>query len=424
MSKNKQLKVIDLFAGVGGFRCGLEAVRNGKKEPCYKIVWSNQFEPSTKTQHASKIYTAWFGTERHSNQDIATVHVNDIPDHDLLVGGFPCQDYSVARTLSQASGIIGKKGVLWWEIHRIIREKKNKPSFLLLENVDRLLKSPANQRGRDFAIMLASLSDLGYIVEWRVINAADYGFPQKRRRVFLLGYHRTSSIYKEIKENNDQLGWMFKKGIFARAFPIYFKGIDNLSVFEIKGDLVGVSNSFAKDGPRTSIFENSGMIIGRRVTTCKTKIKYSGQPPCLKEILVNSSEVPEEFYVSESDLKKWEFLKGAKDIPRKNRVNGHEYYYSEGAMAFPDRLDAPARTIVTGEGGSTPSRFKHIIKVNGRYRRLIPVELEKLNMFPPDHTKSAGVSDVKRAFLMGNALVVGVIERLGKQLIHSIEEYS
>lgn len=186
------LKVVELFAGVGGFRLGLEKTKG------YKVVWSNQWEPSTTIQHASKVYEARFGHKNHSNKDISEVKTNEIPDHDILVGGFPCQDYSVATTLQNSKGLIGKKGVLWWSIHRILKEKKKKPNYLFLENVDRLLKSPSNQRGRDFAVMLKSLSDLGYAVEWRVINAAEYGMPQRRRRVFFLGYHKSTSLYKKL----------------------------------------------------------------------------------------------------------------------------------------------------------------------------------------------------------------------------------
>ncbi|MEK6809392.1 MAG: DNA (cytosine-5-)-methyltransferase, partial [Nanoarchaeota archaeon] len=176
----EKIKVVELFAGVGGFRIGL-----GNASKKYEVVWSNQWEPATKTQDASDVYVKRFGEENHSNVDIVKVNIKDIPKHNLLVGGFPCQDYSVAKSLSQSKGITGKKGVLWWEIHRILKDSKSNPEFVLLENVDRLLSSPASQRGRDFAIMLASLSDLGYIVEWRIINAADYGMPQRRRRVFI-----------------------------------------------------------------------------------------------------------------------------------------------------------------------------------------------------------------------------------------------
>ena len=186
------LRAVELFAGVGGFRLGLQ--RAG-----WSVVWSNQWEPSTRSQHASDCYVAHFGAEGHTNEDISRVLDRverrgcGLPEHDLLVGGFPCQDYSVARTLNQAAGLIGKKGVLWWEIYRLLRLRQ--PRFILLENVDRLLKSPATQRGRDFAVMLASLAGLGYTVEWRVVNAADYGFPQRRRRVFIVGEHTASRIH-------------------------------------------------------------------------------------------------------------------------------------------------------------------------------------------------------------------------------------
>lgn len=142
---SKTLTTIELFAGVGGFRIGLENTKVEDKS--FKIVWSNQWEPSTKIQHASDVYCAKFGFENHSNNDISSVDISDIPDHELLVGGFPCQDYSVASTLKNAGGIVGKKGVLWWQIYRILKEKGDKaPKYLMLENVDRLLKSPFTKR--------------------------------------------------------------------------------------------------------------------------------------------------------------------------------------------------------------------------------------------------------------------------------------
>ena len=211
------IKTIELFAGVGGFRLGLEK-NNSKQNNAFKIVWSNQWEPSTKTQHASMVYEAKWVKKNHSSEDIAKVIKNDfdsIPDHDLLVGGFPCQDYSVARSLNNAGGIKGKKGVLWWSIHDILRLKKdNAPKYLMLENVDRLLKSPSNQRGRDFAIMLASLSDLGYAIEWRVINAAEYGMPQRRKRVYIMAYKdkQIHNIIAKLAESNKCFDWLSKEG--------------------------------------------------------------------------------------------------------------------------------------------------------------------------------------------------------------------
>ncbi|MEZ4805794.1 MAG: DNA (cytosine-5-)-methyltransferase [Bacteroidia bacterium] len=419
---DKKIKVAELFAGVGGFRLGLEgwkgksALSNYKKTltSSYEVVWSNQWEPSTKIQHASKVYEKQFGNKNHSNEDIAQVDVSKIPDHDLLVGGFPCQDYSVATTLKNSKGLIGKKGVLWWSIHRILSEKENKPKYLFLENVDRLLISPSGQRGRDFAIILKSLNDLGYAVEWRVINAADYGMPQRRRRVFILAYSMDTPIYKQCIDMNSK-DWLIQEGTFANAFPVQTDTLLSLNEFKLNTDIVDISNNFNKNGKK-GMFENTGMMCHGVVTSIKTKPRYEDTFTLLKDIVQNG-EVTDEFYIQENELEKWEYLKGAKKETRKN-AQGYEYNYSEGGMIFPDPLDKPSRTIITGEGGKSASRFKHVIKTEKGYRRLSPVELERLNMFPDNHTQLEGVTDTKRAFFMGNALVVGVIEKIGL-VLHS-----
>ena len=409
-----KLNVVELFAGVGGFRLGLDSNK-------YNIVWSNQWEPSSKFQHASEIYKARFGDKDHSSEDIETVPTSDIPAHDLLVGGFPCQDYSVATTLKNSKGLIGKKGVLWWSIHRILTEKKRKPHYLMLENVDRLLKSPANQRGRDFAVMLQSLSELGYVLEWRVINAAEYGMPQRRRRVFMLGYHKNSSVYKKFKKSTPE-SWIEKEGVVAKAFPINKDALFP-DEFELHGSLEQVSKNFNITGSSTSPFLNTGVMIDSKVYTIKTNPVYKGKEKPLRDILVDEKNVEEEFYVNNKDLKKWKYLKNSKQEERETK-DGFKYNYSEGSMIFPDDLDKASRTIITGEGGSGPSRFKHVIAPPSnpkKLRRLTPIELERLNMFPDDHTKLENVSNTKRAFLMGNALVVGVIKKLGDSLYNFYE---
>ncbi|WP_276168646.1 DNA (cytosine-5-)-methyltransferase [Zobellia alginiliquefaciens] len=405
-----KLKAIELFAGVGGFRLGLE--KTGK----YEVVWSNQWEPSTKAQHASLVYEANFGKENHSNQDIAEVPTDTIPDADVLVGGFPCQDYSVATTLQNSKGLIGKKGVLWWSIHRVLSEKKNPPKYLFLENVDRLLKSPSAQRGRDFAIMLKSLDDLGYAVEWRVINAADYGMPQRRRRIFFLGYHKSTPLYKSLKKA-DPSDWVLSSGTIATALPVQ-QTVQKPSSFKIEGDLVSLSESFNL-GEKLSPFQNSGIFINGKVFTVKTESSYAGKRTVLGDVLQNG-EVTQEFYIPEDDFPKWEYLKGAKKEVRTAKT-GFTYNYSEGGMIFPDALDNASRTIITGEGGKSPSRFKHVVQTTKGLRRLTPVELERLNMFPDNHTLLEGISDTKRAFFMGNALVVGVVEKIGQALADKIK---
>lgn len=388
-------RVVELFAGVGGFRLGLEPFG-------WRTVWANQWEPSTKVQHAYHCYVTRFGSDGAVNADIAAV-ADDVPAHDLLAAGFPCQDYSVARTLSSAHGIEGKKGVLWWQIHRVLERRR--PAVVLLENVDRLLKSPASQRGRDIAIVLACLADLGYAVEWRVVNAADYGFPQRRRRVFMVGRREAG------RRRRDPAALLGPDGVLARAFP---GGVESERRFEIDGDLLQISEGFGI-GAASSPFDVAGAMIGRRVVTGRATPRFDGGRVVLADVLVPEDEVPETFVIPARDLARWRYLKGAKREPRR-AANGHEYRYSEGAVAFPDAVDGPSRTVLTGEGGSSPSRFKHVVAMSdGSLRRLLPVELERLNGFPDGWTDT-GMSDRWRAFTMGNALVVGVVQAIAREL--------
>ena len=420
--KGNPIPVIELFAGVGGFRIGLERVSDR-----FVTVWNNQWEPSTKKQDASDIYVRRFGNAGHSNNDICTIRVEDIPECTLLVGGFPCQDYSVATTLKRSGGIQGKKGVLWWEIYRIINEAEHKPEFLFLENVDRLIKSPASQRGRDFAIILASLSDLGYAVEWRIINAADYGMPQRRRRTYIVAYNLFTPVGVEC-EHADRRQWIFEDSIIAKAFPAEASGV--ISHFEIEGNLVDITKNFNALSRKTapSPFMDAGFMTARNVWTTMYKPVYDGPRITLGDILINEEDVPEEFFIPDEEMGDennpaegtWRWHKGHKVLPRVDK-NGYEYNYSEGAMACPDYLDRPSRTIITGEGGSGASRFKHVVQTpTGRYRRLTPIELERLDMFPDNHTE--GATSSRRAFLMGNALVTGIIERIGASIISRYDE--
>ena len=411
--KENHIAVVELFAGVGGFRIGLEGASDA-----YETIWNNQWEPSTVHQDASLVYRARFGANGHSNQDINLVPTEEIPDHDLLVGGFPCQDYSVASTLSRSGGIEGKKGVLWWQIYRILDEKgENRPNYIFFENVDRLLGSPAKQRGRDFAIILASLSDLGYTVEWRVINAAEYGMPQRRRRTYIVGYRDGSVVAGKIADLDK---WVVYDGVMAKAFP--FEGKEGTaSVFNIDGTIREVSDGFNK-GHKDSPFGDAGIMRSRYVYSIDTIPTYDGTRMTLGGNLVDEELVPEEFFIPEDEVAKWKYEKGAKKIERTSK-EGFKYTFSEGGMAFPDYLDRPSRTIITGEGGSAASRFKHVVLTpSGRYRRLIPIELERLNMFPDNHTMHPDVSDGRRAFLMGNALVCGVVQNIGKSLYRFIYE--
>lgn len=402
-----QKTICELFAGVGGFRLGFDRLESG-----WMTTWFSQWEPGAKTQWAHDCYVQHFGdspdlnNEFHTGEDISTMDKQAIPDHTLLVGGFPCQDYSVAHTLSSSHGIEGKKGVLWWQIRDTIIAKK--PPFCIFENVDRLLKSPAKQRGRDFGVILACLAQEGYSVEWRVVNAAQYGAAQRRRRTFIFAY-RNDTIYGQ-KMGDVSVDMIIKDdGLMAKAFPIQNMG--RITETAIGGDIVDVSDNFA------FVFENAGYMRKSRIYTAKV-IEQEEEPITLRKIL--QKNVDDRFYITNEKMPKWTYLKGAKKIPRKS-ADGHEYTFSEGPIAFPDPWDRPSRTMLTSE--STLNRSTHVVSNpgTGRLRLLTPVEAERLQGFDDEWTKT-GMPDRMRYFCMGNALVVPMITRMGRVLDTIIAE--
>ena len=412
---SNEIRVAELFAGVGGFRLGLDGYSDPERPEFdmpaagpFRAVWANQWEPgSDRRQFAARCYEARFGEGSVVNEDIHAVldkyeaGLVEIPDVDMVVGGFPCQDYSVAKTLSQAAGIEGKKGVLWWDIYRFLRLKR--PRLGLFENVDRLLKSPAPQRGRDFAIILSCLASLGYAAEWRVVNSAEYGFPQRRKRVYILAV-RTGEAW--------DLGARLDGGVMARAFPV--ERVGGWDSFELLSTPAENSERFGA-GLAASPFKAAGAMQAGRVATADVEARYGGPRATLGDVLVPEGEVPADYFVPEGQRGEWEYLKGAKRIERVSK-SGHAYTYSEGSMAYPDPLDRPSRTILTGEGGRTPSRFKHVVECpDGRLRRLVPEELERLQGFPAGWT-ATGMTDGNRAFCMGNALVTGIPHAIGTVL--------
>ncbi|OCA86155.1 DNA (cytosine-5-)-methyltransferase [Bacillus sp. FJAT-27986] len=400
------MKAIELFAGVGGFRLGLEATKG------FEVIWGNQWEPSKKTQDAFNCYSRqFFDKGIHSNEDIGSVDEKQFSNQgiDLIVGGFPCQDYSVARSLSGEKGIQGKKGVLFWEIMRLVREIR--PKYVLLENVDRLLKSPSKQRGRDFSIMLASFRDENYSVEWRIINAAEYGQAQRRRRIFIFAI-RNDTPYMKNRENIDGKKMLHEKGFFANAFPVLEESSQKHLPHTIilKEDIVEVSDNFSTN------YRNAG-IMRKGVIYTEELIPDSEKPVTLGEIL--ESDVDEKYYLHEAALEKFKYLKGPKRIERTS-ASGHKYTFSEGGMAFPDPLDKPGRTMLTSEG--TVNRSTHVVEdpETNRIRILTPVECERLNGFPDNWT--VGMSERMRYFCMGNALVVGLVERMANRILDIEEE--
>lgn len=418
------MNVLELFAGVGGFRIGLE----NANPDYFRTLWSNQWEPSRKSQDAFEVYNYHFPDSENINISIADITDEQFAEMnaDMIVGGFPCQDYSVARSKKNEQGIEGQKGVLFWEIIRATRIIR--PRFLILENVDRLLKAPSKQRGRDFAIMLTAFNNLGYSVEWRVINAADYGRSQRRRRVFFFIYrndipfaHQMDKRFEEqeqVFDENRYDDYIFHEGLFATQFPIMNTPVKKRHVYyELPEDIVEVSDNF------TGTVWNTGVMRHGRYYSIDTAPNYDGEPITLGEILQNEEEVPEKFFINDpAKLEKFQYLRGPKRIERTS-ADGHTYIYSEGGMSPTDDLNLPGRTMLTSEG--TVNRSTHFLHVNGRYRLITPVEAERLQDFPDNWTAlkklSDGtvteVSDKMRMFFMGNALVTDIVRKIGEFIV-------
>lgn len=396
------IRVVELFAGVGGFRLGLEAASDR-----YKVIWANQWEPHKADQWAFDCYVSHFGkSPNHVCKDIA-VAKKDIPDHDLLVGGFPCQDYSIMK--KNSAGIEGKKGVLWWKIDDILREKR--PSYVILENVDRLIRSPEKQCGRDFSMILRCFYRLGYAVEWRVINAADYGQAQRRRRTFIVAYHNRTKLFRDYAERVSLRGLkafhshVMQDGIMSQAFPIASHGqsfvdhwIDEMRFEDME--------SLAK-WQKVYLY-NAGTMMNGRIYSVEVTPRYEPFIP-LGKILENRL-LDEHYFLREEDMPRWRYAKGAKNEQR-HRRDGSTYFFSEGAVRFPEPLDKPSRTMLTSE--TQVGRTSHVVTdpYTGRLRVLTPIECERLNGFP-DNWTDTGMPEKMRYFCMGNALVVDIVKRI------------
>ena len=427
--------ICELFAGVGGFRSGFDRLQTG-----WETTWFSQWEPGKTKQWAHDCYVYHYGDcadlkgEYHTGEDISKMDKNNIPDHNLLVGGFPCQDYSVAHSLSSSKGIEGKKGVLWWQIRDILITKR--PPFVMLENVDRLLKSPASQRGRDFGIILTSFAQLGYRAEWRVINAAEYGAVQRRRRTFIFAYNKDTKYAQEM-DKFEPLDVITKEGFMVNSFPISDFGTYNFTkvagtdVTDVDRQVLLTEGTDESDNDLLEMTQNfafgflgAGYMKDGAVTTADVT-PVPMEPQLLSDIA--QRRVDESYYISQDDMASWTYMKGAKKIPRVSK-DGHEYVFSEGPIAFPDPLDRPARTMLTSEG--TKNRSTHVIAdpATGRLRILTPVEAERIQGFDDDWTKISLIDGKEtemparmRRFCMGNALVVPMITRMGKVLDNIIE---
>jgi DNA (cytosine-5)-methyltransferase 1 len=326
------LKVIELFAGVGGFR---EAMSKKRTKDYYQVVWSNQWEPresnkDDREQTANKVYEAKFvkdGAPPHCPMDIDEAtkdeKMPEIPAFDMLVGGFPCQDYSVAKPRNASKGMNGPKGVLWWNIRKILEDRL--PHYVVLENVDLLIKSPSECRGRDFAIILKCLDELGYFVEWRVINAGEYGYIQRRRRIYIFAYKPGDKERAKLaKLDNFDVGILMHGRLLNHVFKISNPSKVTTYNFDPKTNSEGLKKTYVNERNQ-SPFKSVGMMAGGKCISADCEIVPGHRgAETLHDALLERSEVKD--YDGELQryrirgierVSAWAYVKGRKDEVRR-----------------------------------------------------------------------------------------------------------
>jgi DNA (cytosine-5)-methyltransferase 1 len=338
LKSEKVMRYIDLFGGIGGFRLGIE-----RAKPDWKCVWYCDID-----KYAVQIYNSRFG-EKYEARDIREVDEKEIPEHDLLCGGFPCQSFSIA---GKRKGFEDRRGNLFFEICRIARAKR--PKILFLENVKGLL---SHERGKTFAVIINSLQELGYWIEWQVLNSKNFGVPQNRERVFIIGHLG--------KEGGQQV------------FPL--------------GRWNKVSNE-----------KNERASCGNKVASAITA-DYHKLPANRGETYIEEPHMIHNIYGGFKE-KKVRVFKGISPTIRTPKGGGH----------LPLVMNTLTEAIGTRQGSSSEfiRSVEKIIKATGRIRRLTPIECERLQGFPDGWTE--GVSDTQRYKLLGNAVTVNVIEAIAK----------
>jgi DNA (cytosine-5)-methyltransferase 1 len=380
-----QLKVAELFAGVGGFREAMVSLNEQSGAEIFRMVFSNQWEPSESAkkgeeQFANRVYIAKFGPEGHYADDIhkvsdiqGTIPKIVVPDIDLLVGGFPCQDYSVAKPKNVSKGLRGPKGVLWWSIERLLEERA--PDYVLLENVDRLINSPANNRGRDFAVILKGFQELGYAVEWRVVNAGEYGFPQKRRRIFILAYKlETPQGQALLGAAEKPAAVLSSNGVLAHALPCVSEELipEVYDLNRFKTD-VDVKDRYSEE---ESPFLSAGFMLNGDVHTLQVEPVMKGKPTFLRDLLVKPGQdfypsTAAKFSIPFEDSEHWAYAKGRKNEPRRKQValvgflksqlkgegKATKLELAEAAKKLPGLLSMDHELAVTFEGREVKVRL-------------------------------------------------------------------
>ncbi len=367
-NKNNPLTFFDTFSGIGGFRLGLESAGFKAMGFC------------EKDRHCIQLYEKFFQTEgEFKSNDISSINPKQLPDFDILTGGFPCQSFSLA---GKRKGFEDQRGSLIFDVLRICAEKR--PRYLLLENVKGLL---SHDSGKTFTTILGLFTDLGYCLEWCLLNSKDFGVPQNRERVFIVGY----------------LGRTGGRKIFPLKTS-HCKNTSEIRQLELtKGNSQG-NRIYSTDGISTCLTSNGGGQGG------KTGLYFINKPRFDK-------------YKPSQTV---ETLKVGGDTPLMRLRNGTKKGYDEARegdginLAFPNSKTRRGRvgkqvsqTLDTNCNMGTIDNF--------RIRRLTPLECFRLQGFPDEMVKKArglGFKDNTLYKMAGNAVTVNVVEAI----VHKLRE--
>ena len=366
MELNKRLTFLDLFSGIGGFRIGLENA--GFKSIGY----------CDNDKYANNLYKAYFNTEEELFfDDIRTINTKELSDFDILCAGFPCQSFSIA---GKRRGFEDTRGSMFFEVARILKDKR--PRYFILENVKGLLN---HDRGKTFQTILKILTDLGYQVQWQLLNSKFFGVPQNRERVYIVG--------------------CYGKGCPGKIFPIKGCGSENISTLNKHPMSNGTSQGdriYLQDGLSSCLTANGGGL------GAKTELYFVNKPRFDKYTTSNAAQT----------------LKVGGDIPLMLVRNGTKKGYDEAIpgdginLAFSQSKTRRGRV---GKGCSQTLDTKcNIGTIDGyRIRRLTPLECFRLQGFPDEMVEIArkiGISDCRLYKMAGNAVTVNVVEAVAKKI--------
>lgn len=422
---NKTITFIDLFAGIGGIRLGFEQACK-ELNISSKCVFTSEIKPS-----AIRVLTENFPNEKISN-DITKINTNEIPNFDYLLAGFPCQAFSSA---GKRLGFEDTRGTLFFEIARILSAKK--PKGFLLENVEGLVthnkENPKDKIGNTLSTILETLSNLGYNVSWRVLNAKDFGIPQNRKRIYIVGTLNSIVPLDNFVISHKTLDSVLEQGLPSSNHPFVKKLLQHYTLPELIGKSItdkrgGDNNIHSWNIELKGSVSKEQEDLLNRIMTERRKHKWAdfyhidwmdGMPLTLEMISsFYQTDTNLEFLLE--DLVNKQYL--VKEYPKKRLSNGKRiidktlpigYNIVAGKLSFEvSKILNPkgiAPTIV-----ATDARHLYIPDNNG----IRPLSLrEGLNLFGYPQDFKFNVNQQDGFDLLGNTVVVPIIREIAKRLL-------